>query len=977
MFEPGDRPRVFALPPGVDFPRALIDGLRARCDPDDPAALARATLIVNTRRMARRLRTIFDAGLPALLPRIGLVTDFGGPAASARVPPAVPALRRRLDLRQLVIALIEANPGIAPRAAAYDLADSLARLMDEIEGEGLTPDAITRLDVSQHSEHWARMLAFIGIIRRYFDGTDPGLDALARQRLVVEATIADWQASPPQHPVILAGSTGSRGTTRLLIEAVARLPQGAVVLPGFDTDLPDDVWERLDQALLGEDHPQFRFRKLMLSLGIGPGDIAPWTDAAPPAPQRNRAVSLALRPAPVTHAWREEGPRLPDPDAAFADVTLVEAETPRAEARAIALRLRQAAEEGQTAALITPDRMLTRQVSALLDRWGIEADDSGGLPLNQSPPGRLLRQVAQLFSAPLTADLLLALLKHPLCHVGSHRGEHLRMTRELELHLRAEGLPFPDRAILARWAARQTDAMPGWADWVASCTLEAHDRDQRDLADWTRDLGQRAEALAAGCGGGDASELWARNAGQGVRRVFDDLTAEAGHGGAMSAGDFVDLLGAILAAGEEVRDRDAPHPAIMFWGTLEAHVQGADLLILGGLNEGTWPGAPRPDPWLNRDLRDRAGLLLPDREIGLSAHDFQQAIAAREVWLTRAIRSDDAETVPSRWINRLMNLLGGLEQSGPSRAATAMRARGAHWLALAGQMDAAPPMPPAPRPSPRPPVEARPRVMSVTDISRLVRDPYAVYAKRVLRLRPLNPLLRGADPKMRGTILHDMLEAYVNGLGSGASQLTAASLLATARDWLTREVPWPTARLMWLSQMERQSQWFVEEETARRNLALPLVTEGKARAQIASLGFTLTARADRIDADADGNLRIYDYKAGAAPTPKQQKAFDKQLLLEAAMAELGAFEGLPPSPVVQAAYIGLRAQKTVPAPLGTEPPDKVWSELIDLLGEYLSPGLGFTSRRMVEKERFTGDYDQLARYGEWDDSTPATPQDLT
>ncbi|HBB82406.1 MAG TPA: hypothetical protein DC031_03815, partial [Sulfitobacter sp.] len=77
-----------------------------------------------------------------------------------------------------------------------------------------------------------------------------------------------WQDAPPQHPVILAGSTGSRGTTALLMEAVARLPQGAIILPGFDFEMPTAVWNELDQALLAEDHPQYRFRKLMNMLGV-------------------------------------------------------------------------------------------------------------------------------------------------------------------------------------------------------------------------------------------------------------------------------------------------------------------------------------------------------------------------------------------------------------------------------------------------------------------------------------------------------------------------------------------------------------------------------------------------------------------------------------------------------------------------------------------------------------------------------------
>ena len=189
------------------------------------------------------------------------------------------------------------------------------------------------------------------------------------------------------------------------------------------------------------------------------------------------------------------------------------------------------------------------------------------------------------------------------------------------------------------------------------------------LEAWVTRLEALAETIACGSRTDGSGTLWDKNAGIKAKSVFETLKSEAGFGGEMSASDFADLLGALLAQ-EEVRDRDAPHGGIMIWGTLEARVQGADLVILGGLNEGSWPEPPSPDPWLNRQMRQQAGLLLPERRIGLSAHDFQQAVAAPEVWITRSVRSDEADTVPSRWINRLTNLLDGLpDQQGPQALA--------------------------------------------------------------------------------------------------------------------------------------------------------------------------------------------------------------------------------------------------------------------------------------------------------------------
>jgi double-strand break repair protein AddB len=733
----------------------------------------------------------------------------------------------------------------------------------------------------------------------------------------------------------------------------------------------------MGNALDSEDHPQFRFKKLMQLLDIEPGNISPWSQAEPPSPDRNRLISLALRPAPVTHAWLQEGPELRHLDVATSDVTVLQAPDSRTEALAIALRLRQAAETGQTAALITPDRMLTRRVSAALDRWGIVPDDSAGLPLQLSPPVRFLRHVAELFTKPLTVEMLLSLLKHPLCHDGPGRGNHLRHTRDLELHLRRHGPPFPSARALKDIRSQLRDAPPeDWMDWLGTVACGQDAVTSRSLSDWTERLKQVAEALASGVGGTGSGTLWDKNAGQKALAVMKDLETESPHGGTMTARAFADLLGALLS-GEEVRDRDAPHDRIMIWGTLEARVQGAELVILGSLNEGSWPEPTAPDPWLNRRMRADAGLLLPERRIGLSAHDFQQAACAPEVWLTRSQRSDDAETIPSRWLNRILNLLGGLPDQGGPEAVEDMKARGQTWLDWAAELDEAPEVPGAARPSPRPPVAARPRRLSVTEIKRLIRDPYAVYVKHVLRLRPLDPLVKTPDALVRGIAVHAFLEDFIRNSVDHPERLTREAFMDLSRDVLDQTVPWPAARRLWLARLNRIADAFLSNEARRRSNATPIAFEARMNALLLPLDFTLTGRADRIDRNSSGDLFIYDYKTGAPPSKEEQARFDKQLLIEAAIAEQGGFVGLDPAPVAEAVFIGVGGTiKEVPAPLQNEPADKVLKDLNTLIAAYLDPSQGFTARRMLQKDTDTGDFDHLARFGEWDNSADPVPEDL-
>ncbi|SDE64324.1 double-strand break repair protein AddB [Limimaricola pyoseonensis] len=978
MFSDAETPHLYALPCGVDFAHGLVAGLRARMQDRPPEAMARVTLYLNTNRMRRRVREAFDAGPPTLLPKLKLITDLSLDPMGPELPLPVSPLRRRLELTQLVSRLIEAQPELAPRAALYDLSDSLAGLMDEMQGEGVTPDDIAALDVTDLSGHWARSLQFLNIVNRWF-GPDAAPDREARQRLAVERLVETWAETPPADPVIVAGSTGSRGATALFLQAVARQEMGAVVLPGVDFDQPQEVWERLDEALAAEDHPQFRFRNILRLLEMEAADLRRWHDAAPPSPERNRLVSLSLRPAPVTDQWRDEGPTLGDLTPATAGLTLLEAPSPRMEAETIALRMRAAVEEGRTVALVTPDRMLTRQVEGALDRWGLVADDSAGVPLPLTPPGRFLRLVAEAMGEHPQPKAILSLLKHPLCHSGRDRGPHLLRTRELELALRRAGAAYPDARLLRGWAEKTGEHDTGrmaWADWLCAALDLVPKPGTQSLIEHLDAHLKLAQCLAAGPGIEGTGGLWDEAAGRSAKLVCDRLAEHADAAGEMHTADYRSLFLGVLRK-EEVRRPDDGHPQVLVRGTLEARVQGADLTILASMNEGSWPEAPPADPWLNRRMRAQAGLLLPERKIGLSAHDYQQAVAGAEVWITRSTRSSDAETVPSRWINRLTNLLSGLpDQNGPE-ALAAMKARGAEWLGRATAL-ALPEhrLPAAPRPSPRPPLKARPGRLSVTAIRTLIRDPYAIYARNVLRLRPLDPLTPQPDAPLRGTTLHKVFELFLKDCIAPTDPAAKQRLLAVAERVLDEHCPWPTVRRLWIARIARISDWFLLTEAARQQAATPRWFEIDGASEMTDLGFTLTAQADRIDEGPDG-LRLYDYKTGAPPSAKSQKVFEKQLLLEAAMAQRGGFAEAGAQPVAEAAYIGLSGGgKIVPAPLNEAPPEVVWGQLRDLIARWQDPERGYSSRMAVETTAAMGDYDHLARFGEWDLSTEVSPEEV-
>jgi double-strand break repair protein AddB len=980
----GPAPRLFALPPGADFAEAFAQGLRARAKGAPPEALARAEVMLNTRRGLRAIEEalVASAGGSALLPRLSLLSELGeDPLACADLPPAIDPLRRQLRLTRLVEVYLERTEG-APVTAAPDLAEALGRLLDELQEEGVDAAALDGLVTGELPEraaaHWQHTLKFVDIVRKAWpairaEAEGGALDPKARQRLVIERRIADWAAAPPEHPVIAAGSTGSVTSTAELLAGIARLPQGAVVLPGFDSAMDPEIWEKM-----GPDHPMAPFRGLLDLLGVKPATVRPWVEGETSGP-RLRLLAQALRPAPVTDAWQREAPALAsEAAAATAGLTLIEAPTPRHEAAAIALAMRRGLEApGRRIALITPDAALARRVTAELGRYGVLPDDSLGQPLAQSPPGVFLRLVAEVAAQGAEPVRLAALLQHPLTRAGLPRQEHLALARRFERKVLRErpqpGLPL---GALPEW----TEASDDEAVW--------RDRIEGILGGLARVLegGTLAGAVAAHMAAAEGlsregpeaePEVWAKQAGGELLEVMQRLARHADAHGDGAAEGYLALLGNLLGRESLPPEAERPHPRVMIWGTQEARIQGVDLAILGGLNEGVWPQAPRPDPWLSRPMRETLGLPSEDRQIGLSAHDFLQGAAragiGRDVILTRARKVEGTPSVASRWLIRLESLLGGL---GDGAALAAMRARGGKLLGLVA-LEHLPgvEVPRADRPMPRPPLAARPRQLSVTQIETLIRDAYAIYAYKVLGLRPLDPLGRPPDFRERGTVVHTILERFVRATGAllPERQEARALLLQVADEILATEVPWPDTRRVWRARIGRFADWFLEGEVRRRIEGRPqgLEVKGALGLETPVGGFELTARADRIDLLAGGGAAIFDYKTGDPPSKKQiENGFSHQLHLQAAILMAGGFAELGALEARSGAYLGLTGSGEGGKEQAVEGlSDEValhMQRLAALLAAYDQAETPYIARGRAEKQSFEGDYDHLARRGEWD-----------
>ncbi len=1035
-------PRIYTVPPGVPFLRALARAILSGDLPSpggprpDPLELPDITLLLPTRRAARAAQDAFLAASGAkalLMPRIRPISegeedlrllsglaDVGAPGTGALdLPPSVTPLERTLTLMQLVLhwreAMAKSHPDAEPHgnntpAQAANLAADLAALMDEIERENVALTGLKDLVPDAYTAHWQKTVDFLKIVTDFWPAhlQDRGLTSpVGRRNQVILAEAARIATAPPGAPVIVAGITGSIPATVTLMRAVMAHPGGAIVLPALDQTLDEDSWQKIVPD--HPEHPQFGLKTLLDRLGVSRHDVALLPGIAPDGTRdaRNAFMAEAMRPSATTARWHDYAR---DADAAsvrrgLTGVSLIEAPNAQDEAEAISLILREAVETpGRTAALVSPDRLLARRVAIRLEAWGIRVDDSAGRPFAKTVPGTFLTLVADAAVHQFAPAQVMALLKHPLCRLGLKAFDVRRFGRALEIAafrapylgkgldgvaaaLEKSARDLAEKKRLHPAAARLWDEdRQGARDLVARLTLAFvpltqlyddklyGDRRTHPLRDFAKAHIATAEALAAlpapedGASESVTNPLWQGEAGDAASAFFTGILDPSMPPLAIQSSEYADLTRSLLAR-ENVRERTPVHPRVSIWGPFEARLQQADVMILGSLNEGTWPEAAEPGAWLNRPMRQALGLPAPEEDIGRAAHDFISLLGAERVYLTRAQKNKGVPSVPSRWLMRLDALLNGLKLGdalSPEQP----------WLAWARARDA---IVETKRiriaaPEPRPPVALRPRRMSVTRVEDWITNPYVVFARHILKLEPLPALGLAPDQSLRGALVHEVLSRFAMAHPDRLPDEPKRDLDAIAADVLESYTGHPRVAAFWMPRLARFLTWFAASETARRDGVSMVIAETSGSLVLDAPGgpFTLTARADRID-DTLAGLVITDYKTGIIPSDTAvQNGRSPQLPLEAAIA-VGAsgFPGVLGRHVAALRYI--RAS-------GGEPPGEerrikagdiaalatdARLGLESLIAAFDDPS---TPYRAIRRPGYRYDYDDyahLARVAEW------------
>jgi ATP-dependent helicase/nuclease subunit B len=856
------RQGLYTIPSGTGFLKRLAEGLFEMADGDD-FALTGMRVLLPTRRAGRELRDAFltlSKGKPLLLPRLQPIGDVdaeeielylsGYGEIGFDIPPAISAIERQF----LLAPLIQKKDPSLGLDAALSLATELARLIDTVHTEDLDFTGLQDIVPSTLATHWQKTLEFLEIITTYWPlilAERGQIDPADRRNRLLKSLATLWRDHPPETPIIAAGSTGSIPSAGELLKTIANLPQGVVILPGLDLDLDVDSWESITDT-----HPQATMRNLLNRMDKTRVDVTLWPEAEGHFSHRTGLIRSVMRPADsfgVTDKTTLSN--------GLKNLNIIETATPREEAAVIALAIRETLETpNKTACFVTPDRTLARRVMTALHRWGIEVDDSAGGALATTGSSTFLVSLLRVIEENFAPLELLDFLKH----------DYQRL------------IPKEDIAIFEKYILRGSRPAEGIAGLYRRLSIIEEKNKKLDAIVKTLDdcfasiltLKNNAYPLNEFCQGileaaehfsGGKEFFWSRSESNAISNFIAGVMGYADLLPTMELRIFGGVFRELLTA-ENYRSDDEPHRRILILGQLESRLINRDVMILGGLNEGTWPREAGHDPWMSRPMRQKFGLPPADRSTGLAAHDFAEHVSSETVFITRSLKSDGTATVPARWIQKLKTLLN-------AEGITTDWSNGNHYLQWVKQIDSPASATPlyAAIPEPRPPLHNRPQKLSATWVEKWMKNPYRVYAEKILKLRLLDPVDQDTLHAERGSFVHDVLLEFVQAYPHEMPDSATHIILEIGKRKLSDLENIATHWHYWWPRFERLVTWFVDEETKWRKDATPWIQEETGQVEIytnpvTGRKFIITAKADRIDRIKAGGAAIMDYKTGGIPS---------------------------------------------------------------------------------------------------------------
>ncbi len=1007
----GWRNSFYNVPPGEDFASALVRGLEDRLSLEGkvkPDRHSGVVIILNTARSLKRLEhAFFEKGI-GILPKIGLVTDLSflvnGLFPLGEKVRIESRTERLLTFEKLIYAYLEQLGNLKQRENSFNLAATLDDILRDLILAGLDVDAFEKIENMNLSSHWIQSLGFLKVIKEYKTNLNKMkiMDQEGFNLLLLRLIEKEWKKSPPNYPVIVAGSTGSRYPTARLMRAVSFLPKGYVVLPGVDELMTKLIWNDV-----GKDHPQYSFRMLYSLINQsevsskGPSEINNWASDKRGSEIKSRAriLSLAMLPARRVEMWYESAKNIRTIlNKGFRGVSILETASPRLEAETIAMAIRMALEKKKSVSLVTTDRVLAKRVTVALKRWRVIPDNSFGEDPMQTPLARFLRLILDFQCFKFDLVNFLSILKHPLCLIEK-RSKHLGYLRDLEIR-RFRGKIFEItykelRKILSNEQRKEGLELEyiAWLDWLTEIIDTKSTINETLENTGLNKHVEKFESLIILLGGlekryeNEIQKTVNKSLEQfllstdyenssNFNSLLKEMKEDSAHSRKMNSMSFRSFFLHLVKDLHFPFDPIKTINGVYIWGTLESRTQSTDLCILGGLNEGTWPRRMGSDFWLNSKMRIDVGLPTHDQSIGLAAHDFQNAFLMREVIISRSIFSEGGQKLPSRWLLRLEKFISGLGLHGEKILKEAKQ-RGADYMnALLSanqyqrkEIKVGTKLNLGKRPCPVPPISAIPKRISVTSFSKLLNDPYEIYARNILRLRRVDPLYISFDTRHKGIFMHELMRKFINETTNGVIEKEDSiyHFLDLVCSELSKNKISDRVAIRLSEELKSKANDIIEAEINRRQRSKPINVEKIGEKEfLLKFGFKikLIAKADRIDSLNNNEIILLDYKSSKPSVSKFEKNMP-QLDLEALIAKYSGFDGISERIVSEVGVIILGSKS---GELRRKVSDtqlvQVERNFIKIVEKIYSGEWGYTSK-IGGVTGYIGDYDHLARLGEW------------
>jgi ATP-dependent helicase/nuclease subunit B len=978
--------KVFNIPFSQDFAKLIASNILEEYK-EKPLEMADVLFLLPNRRACKTFADSFiklKGETSMMLPRFVPIADIDDEEllisilsqddknSFLKILPEISKIERTL----LFTRIIKSRPSdFGMKESSYSqssyLANALADLIDSVENEDITYDNLANLVPDEYSINWQETLKFLEIITNFWPDIlreRNVVDASTRRNLLIKMQAKYWNENPINTPVIVAGTTATFPAMKELVKSVTNLPNGQVILQGIDNNLSDEAWANIDET-----HPQFELKDLLEYLNINRKDVAEYKnhDLNDVFKPKEMLISQMMLPAEITNKWRELNSDIID-KSAIENLTYIDCDTITEEAISIALIMRKNLDiAGRTISLVTPDRALARRVSNQLYRWGLEVDDSAGIPLHQTAIGLYLRQLVSVVENEFSPIEFLSLLKHPLSANGIELKEFRKNTRKLEQKFLRGVKPQSGINSLIEMVSLEEgyEYLALWLKEIESefsILIDAYKNEKISFKELIEIHINLAERFARKIDVDGADVLWKGEAGEAAAKFIANLYEYADILGEIEPREYLSLLEA-LSANVTIRSRYGSHPRLSILGPIEARLTSADIVITAGVNEGVWPKTINADPWMSRPMKKDFGLPMPEKSIGVMAHDFCSLISAKKTYITRSKRVEGTPMVESRWILRLKTVLNAINldikdlENEPE------------WLYLAKKIDMPKAFSKINPPSPKPPVSARPRKLSVSAMEMWARDPYSIFAKHILNLRKLDDIEADISIADYGNIIHEILEEFYAANPRKFPDNAKEKLLNLGKEKFEAQNITPAVFAFWRGKFEKIIEWICDYEIKNREGIVYSYVEkwGSFRFKVNNGEFEVYAKADRIDETKDRTLKIIDYKTGSIKSKSEiYEGYAPQLPLEAIIAKNNGFEEIDVDEIQEMDYWKLSGSRdgSKVAKFNSnvdELLDSTMEKITEMINKFDDENIGYESRPNPKFAPKYSDYNHLARVAEW------------